>query len=136
MSGRRRDARYRLAIPQAGWLRLAVIETNAGPAFDRDRTSALPVRLLDVSLTGCLLESSRPVPAGVAGELVVVLGGRQLREVVRTTRCDRPHQTGSFRIGAQFEGETPRSAGRDRSLRSAVTSMQDRRTDAVFVDQT
>ena len=89
MSGRRRDARYRLAIPQAGWLRLAVIETAAGPAFDRDRTSALPVRLLDVSLTGCLLGISRTMEVGVAGELVVALGGGHFGEVVRLRVLER-----------------------------------------------
>jgi hypothetical protein len=73
------------------------------------------------------------VDVGVAGELVVVLGGCQLHEVLRTTRCERPDRGAAFRLGARFLEGSP--AG-ERSLRSAIVTMHDRQTDAVFVDQT
>jgi len=76
----------------------------------------VPVRLMDVSAGGCLLESNVPVGHGTGGELHVALDGEQTSDGLRVCRCQLVRGAGSvFRLGAEF---TPSRNGR--SLRELV----------------
>jgi hypothetical protein len=134
MSGRRRDTRYRLAVPQSGSLCLAAPDVAIPAMALLARESGLPVRLLDVSLTGCLLESSRRLEIGTEGDFVIQLGGRDFRQTLRTTRCERPDGSGPmYRVGARFIED---GRDNDATLRRAIAVMLGARSDTVFVDQT
>jgi hypothetical protein len=76
----------------------------------------LPVRVLDMSAGGCLLESNVPVGHGTGGEVQLDVGGEVKSDVLRVCRCQLVPGAGSmFRLGAQF------SHARDRqSLRELV----------------
>ena len=83
--------------------------------------SSTPVRLLEISRTGCLLESDRRLDEGVAGEFRVEIDGRPNSEEVRITRCVRLDGSGSrYRVGAEFLRTRPLGSG---SLRGAVGAL-------------
>jgi hypothetical protein len=80
--------------------------------------STTSVRLLEISRTGCLLESSQRIDAGTSGEFRVGIDGRMFSEELRVTRCSRLEGSGAtYRIGAEFL-RTRRPD--DSSLRRAV----------------
>jgi c-di-GMP-binding flagellar brake protein YcgR len=61
------------------------------------------IRLVDISRSGCLIESRRHVAPGTTGELRVDVGGQTLSEQVRITRCVRVEGSGSlYRVGVEF----------------------------------
>ena len=69
-----------------------------GIAVDR-----IEVRLIEVSRSGCLLETSRHVAPGTAGEVRIDFDGRVLIEALRVTRCKRIEGAGPlYRLGAEF----------------------------------
>ncbi len=77
----------------------------------------VPVRVLDMSAGGCLLETDVPVSHGTGGELHVPVDGYTTTDGLRVCRCQLIHGAGSvFRLGAEF---TPSRNGR--SLRDLVT---------------
>jgi len=64
----------------------------------------IPVRLLDISLGGVLLEASHPVDAGSRGTLRFNFGGLPFSAEVRVERIDAQRTGGRarFNIGAAF----------------------------------
>jgi hypothetical protein len=65
----------------------------------------IPVRLLDISLGGVLLESSHPVELGTRGTLRFNFGGVPFSADVRVERLDRARNdagTDKYSIGAVF----------------------------------
>ena len=63
----------------------------------------VPVRLLDLSLSGCLLESRERLQSAAAGRLLVHIGGRTRFDDVRISRCVQVEGAGLvFRVGADF----------------------------------
>jgi hypothetical protein len=65
----------------------------------------IPVRLLDISLGGVLLESSHPVELGTRGTLRFNFGGTPFSTDVRVERVDRSSNsngTEKYAIGAAF----------------------------------
>jgi pilus assembly protein Flp/PilA len=64
--------------------------------------STTPMRLLDISRTGCLLETSSRVEAGATGNISVDLEGRTLTDDVRITRCQRLQGSNGYHLGAEF----------------------------------
>lgn len=64
----------------------------------------IPVRLLDISLAGVLLESTHPVELGTRGTLRFNFGGVPFSADVRVERIDRSTTNGAERyaIGAAF----------------------------------
>ena len=64
----------------------------------------IPVRLLDISLGGVLLESSHPVDLGTRGSLRFNFGGVPFSADVKVERLDRQPGGASerFTIGASF----------------------------------
>jgi hypothetical protein len=81
----------------------------------------VPVVIVDVSRSGGLIETTRPLDPGTIGTLQLVVGGRQYVEDFRVARCTSLSGRGStFRIGIEFL-RTRRVA--DASLRHAVTHL-------------
>lgn len=65
----------------------------------------IPVRLLDISLGGVLLESSHAVELGTRGTLRFNIGGVPFSAVVEVQRLDCQHGSGErYTIGASFVG--------------------------------
>ena len=61
------------------------------------------VRLIEVSRSGCLLESGRQIAPGTTGEIRIDFDGRVLIEALRVTRCKRIEGAGPvYRLGAEF----------------------------------
>lgn len=83
----------------------------------------IPARLVEVSLTGCLIETPERVPAGSAGALQVRVAGQTHADDVRVSRCVFVEGAGHvFRSGAEFLW-THRPG--EQSLRHAARRIQD-----------
>jgi pilus assembly protein Flp/PilA len=80
-----------------------------------------PIRLVEISRSGCLLETQRPVEPGVVGELRLESGGTLVVDDVRVTRCVRVEGSGSsYLVGAEFV--QTRRAG-EGSIRRAMSGI-------------
>jgi hypothetical protein len=63
----------------------------------------ITVTLVEMSRSGCLLESACALDAGTLGMLRLVNDGVEYRDAVRITRCtEMPGTGGRFRLGAEF----------------------------------
>lgn len=83
----------------------------------------LSVRVLNVSTSGCLIESHISVPPGVTGRLRLTLEGREFAEDVRVVRCVRIAGAGPLHhLGLEFL--RPLGAGLQRPIRIAVRRLQ------------
>lgn len=81
----------------------------------------IPARLVEVSRSGCLLESRHAVDGGTIGELRLMVGGELLRDDVRVTRCVLVEGSGSsYLVGAEFV-QTRRPG--ESSIRRAVSAV-------------
>ena len=66
-------------------------------------TRELCVRLIDVSASGCLIESNRPIDLGTAATLSVELDGKEYEDDVQVFRCQAIAGAGAtYRIGMRF----------------------------------
>jgi hypothetical protein len=80
------------------------------------------IRLLDISASGCLLESSSRLALGATGSLAVTFEGEEYTDNVRIIRCrDFEGSSGAYQIGAEFLWT---DAPAERSLRRVVTRLQ------------
>jgi hypothetical protein len=80
------------------------------------------VRLLDVSNSGCLLQSEARLVEGTIGTLRLSYDGVEYLDDVRVMRCQAPANGDNwFRIGAQFLWTSHPEQG---SLRRLVASLQ------------
>lgn len=79
------------------------------------------VRLLNISGSGCLVESSSHVPEGTAASLTVAFGGRDYSDDVRITRCQEIPGSSRYRLGAEFLWTTRPGP---RSLRWLIASFK------------
>jgi c-di-GMP-binding flagellar brake protein YcgR len=82
----------------------------------------VPVRLLDISASGCLLETASRIVLGTTGSLLVTFDDKQYVDDVRVIRCRQSEgSSGAYQVGAEFLWtNTPH----DRSLRRVVTQLQ------------
>jgi pilus assembly protein Flp/PilA len=81
----------------------------------------IPARLIEISRSGCLLESRHRVDDGTVGELRLMVGGELLRDDVRVTRCVLVEGLGSsYLVGAEFV-QTRRPG--ESSIRRAVSAI-------------
>lgn len=88
-----------------------------------------PLRALNVSRTGCLLESHRYVEPGTAGKLQLEIEGRIYVGEVRVTRCQRMEGAATaYRLGVEFLRTQTASPG---SLRRVVYSMLEKTSGVV-----
>ena len=80
------------------------------------------VRLVDISNSGCLLESGSRLEKGTTGSLRVMFEGLEYADDVRIMRCRPSEGSGSlYYLGAEFLWTT---SPRDRSLRRILASLQ------------
>ncbi len=80
------------------------------------------VRVVDVSSSGCLLQSEVQLVAGTTGSLRVTYDGAEYVDDVRVIRCHHPaNGNGWFGVGAQFLWT---SRPDERSVRRLVASLQ------------
>ena len=83
---------------------------------------SVPVQLIDVSNSGCLVQSTSGLLEGTIGSLRVSYGHEEYVDDVRVMRCQAPaNGDGWFRIGAQFLWTSQPHA---RSLRRLVAGLQ------------
>jgi hypothetical protein len=76
------------------------------------------VRLLNCSVSGCLLETSCRLPVGATASIRVNVEGRELTDEVQIVRCQPIAGAGdTYHVGAQFLWTQPLSR---QSLRSAL----------------
>lgn len=76
------------------------------------------VRLVDISGSGCLLESANRVEKGTTGSLRVVFEGLEYADDVRIMRCREYEGSGSlYHLGAEFLWTT---SPQERSLRRVI----------------
>src|SRR5262245_4960889 len=81
-------------------------------------TRVCQMRVLNCSVTGCLLETSCRIEVGAIASIRVVIDGRELIDDVKVVRCQPIAGTGSvYHIGAQFLWTSPPGA---RSIRAAL----------------
>jgi hypothetical protein len=84
----------------------------------------IPVCLLNVILSGCLLESRTRLQTPVAGQLRVIVDGEARVDDIRLSRCVFVEGTGVvYRAGAEFLWT---DLPGERSVRRAVRLVQDR----------
>ena len=63
----------------------------------------IPVRLLDFSWSGCLVESDEAVPPGTAGELQVEMDGNQHQDPIQIVRqTEHGGASHPFTLGGRF----------------------------------
>ena len=80
------------------------------------------VRLLDISGSGCLLESSNRIEKGTTGSLSVLFEGQQYLDDIRVIRCRPSEGSGSsYFLGAEFLWTT---SPHERSLRRILATLQ------------
>ena len=61
------------------------------------------VRVLNCSASGCLIETTRPIPVGLVGALRSTFGERELEDIVRIVRCEAAEGTRAvYHVAAQF----------------------------------
>lgn len=76
----------------------------------------VPVRLMDASLSGCLVESDEVFQVGAAGTLHVDLWGVPCRYPVRVTRVlERPDTSHTLRVAGEFTWKE-KAASKDRPV--------------------
>ena len=99
---------------------------NAPKTMDQAEATGLlaknvPMRLIDIGRSGCLLESQQRVDDGTLGELRLQVEDETFVDDVRVTRCVLVEGSGSlYRVGAEFV-QTSRPG--QYSIRRAMTSM-------------
>jgi hypothetical protein len=82
----------------------------------------VPVRLMDISNSGCLLQSESRLAEGTTGTLRLTYEGVDYADDVRIMRCQAPTAGDSwFRLGAQFLWTTTPG---ERSLRRLIATLQ------------
>lgn len=78
----------------------------------------LAVRVINVSVGGCLIESQRWIEVGTIGTLKVKLGTEECRDDVEVVRCEAIRgDTTVYHVGVRLLRTKPRQAG---SIRHAV----------------
>jgi hypothetical protein len=82
----------------------------------------VPVRLVDISASGCLLESSSRLEVGTHGMLRVIYDNQEFADDVRIMRCQAFSGSSTlYHAGAEFLWTAP---PRDRSLRLVLPRLQ------------
>jgi hypothetical protein len=81
----------------------------------------IPTRLVEISLSGCLLESALRIEEGTVGALRLEVQGRSYSDDVRATRCVAIEGSGSsYLVGVEFL-RTERSE--DTSIRRVLSAL-------------
>jgi PilZ domain len=79
----------------------------------------LPARIIEISGSGCLMESRSRVAIGTVGTLQLKLGTDDCEDHVMVVRCDAVRGVGAvYQVGVRFLWTTPPRAG---SIRRVVS---------------
>lgn len=70
-------------------------------------TRELELRVLDVSVSGCLVETNRPMDVGTLATLRVTIDDRSYSDDVHIVRCHRIAGASTFHVGAKFLWTSP-----------------------------
>lgn len=82
----------------------------------------VPVRLVDISPSGCLLESTSRLEKGTTGVIRVLYEGGQYMDEVRIMRCrECEGSSAMYQLGAEFLWTT---SPRETSLRRVLAKLQ------------
>lgn len=85
------------------------------------------VRLLNVSASGCLIESRRRIEAGTAGALRLVVDGEEYCDDVIVARCSEVQGAGAtYHVGAEFLWTTPPGVRSLRRLAARLSQLAER----------
>jgi hypothetical protein len=91
---------------------------SAVAEFPATLTRELPVRVIDVSESGCLIETRRRMEVGTIAALHLRLGTQHCTDDVEVMRCDAVRGVRNvYHVGVRLLWTTPRKAG---SIRHAV----------------
>lgn len=74
-------------------------------------------QVVDISRSGCLIESRHPMQVGTVGRLRLRFGGEECHDDVEVVRCDAVGGS-VYQVGLRFLWTTPPLAG---TIRDAVT---------------
>jgi hypothetical protein len=90
-------------------------------------TKEIPTRLIDISRTGCLLESAYRVEEGTVAALRLDVQGQIYTEDVRATRCVAVAGSGSsYLVGIEFlQTSTTEGMSIRRALASSLSPLGD-----------
>lgn len=77
----------------------------------------LCIRVINVSIGGCLIESQRWIEVGTIGTLKVRLGTEECKDDVEVVRCEAVRGATVYHVGVRLLRTRPRQAG---SIRHAV----------------
>ena len=80
-------------------------------------TRELRARVINVSKSGCLIESHQRLAVGTIGSLRLRIGGHEYLDVVEVMRCQPIQGSSVYHVGVRFLTSTSRD---ERSLRDAV----------------
>src|SRR5215510_517559 len=81
-------------------------------------TRLCQMRVLNCSVSGCLLETNHRLAIGAVASIRIVLNGRELVDDIQIVRCQPIAGAGStYHIGAEFLWTSPPGA---RSIRAAL----------------
>lgn len=90
--------------------------------FPATLTREVPVRVIDLSESGCLVETQRRMEVGTIGTLQLRLGGQDCTDDFEVVRCEAVQGVRNvYHVGVRLLWTKPRRAG---SIRHAVASLQ------------
>ena len=81
----------------------------------------IPVQLINISGSGCLVATTIALPEGVAASVRVDFGGVEYTDDVRVVRCTRIEGSSEYHLGMEFLWTT---APGERSMRRVIASLQ------------
>ena len=93
---------------------------SARPGFPGTLTREMPVRIIDMSASGCLIESWRRFEVGTIGTLQLRIGGEDYCDDIEVVRCDVVEGVPAvYRVGVRLLWTMPRQG----SIRQAVDGL-------------
>lgn len=98
---------------------MIVVEERAGASAGGEGivTREFQARLLNFSLSGCLVETSARLAVGTVATLRVVVDGQEVADDIEIVRCDPLAGAGPlYHVGARFLWTTPPATGTLRSM--------------------
>ena len=81
----------------------------------------IPVRLVNISGSGCLVVTSSSLHEGATASMRLDLGGGEYTDDVRVVRCTRIEGSSEYHLGVEFLWTT---APGERSMRRVIASLQ------------
>ena len=80
----------------------------------------IPVRLINISRSGCLVATNRSLPQGSAASVRLEVGGVEYADDVLVVRCTRIEGSSEYHLGMEFLWTT---APGERSMRRVAANL-------------